>query len=49
MGPKVDGIRPGSRLRLKKKPKNIAERTYSGSNEGTWDSGLRNTTPTWER
>merc|ERR1719282_437512 len=34
---------------LKKKQKNTAERTCSGSNEGAWDSGLRNTTPTWER
>ncbi len=49
MGPK-DEIRPaGSRLKLKKKPKNTAARTCSGSDEGTWDSGLRNTTPTWER
>ena len=49
MGRKDDIRPPGSKLRLKKKPKNIAERTCSGSNEGTWDSGLRNTTPTWER
>ena len=51
MGPKVDDIRPKkiSKLKLNKKSKKASQSTSSGSHEGTWDSGLRDTTPTWAR
>lgn len=51
MGPKVDEIRPKkiSRLKLNRKSKKASDSTSSGSHEETWDSGLRNTTPTWAR
>ena len=49
MGPKVDiRPKPGFKLKLRKnKSKQNSEDT--SSQKGTWDSALRDTTPTWAR
>ena len=48
MGPQSE-IRPGARLKLPKKKKEAAESASSGGRERTWDSALRDTTPSWSR